>query len=71
MMRLVTRHSSAICDMDVATDGSPEGESAPRGCYARLPRRCRARVRTPECPDRRRTLAEPLMRDDCLGQSDR
>ena len=27
---------------DVATDSSPEGESGPRACYARLPRRCRA-----------------------------
>jgi hypothetical protein len=30
VMWLARRDSSAVCDKDVATDGSPEGESGPR-----------------------------------------
>ena len=61
------RYLSAICHTEVATDEVREARRA------RVIRRCRARAGSPNGPadEEAAELAEPLMCDDCLGESDR
>jgi hypothetical protein len=62
--------SSAICGMDVATDRRASATAIRKAAQSRASGPpCQASTRTCERPDRR--LAQPLMRNDRLGESDR